>query len=278
MSFETMLHRAGRTGLRLMLTGGLMAGGLMASLAFAPLPVKAADVDLEFTTPTNENASTVTVEIGARRIPVLIPPGTTAPQKRNLIRDAIRASTVPRFTVEDNGPTGLTIKFLTRGTRVVFSPGATGEEKEDVVAGQILTGSIDWGTGQYNPTGAAGDPSRFTAGVITDLGEAEVTLTAEDLEALDGATIAAALFEELLPETAGLGVSLANLGGVLSFSFDRALTEGGGVIFGTTALSEGLSGSVVVDAPEPASLALMGVGLGVAGLAARGRTRKTTRA
>lgn len=273
MSFQNMLRRAGRMGLRLMLTGGLMAG-----LALVAVPAKAADVDLEFTTPTNTDASTVTVDIGARRISVLIPPGTTAPQKRNLIRDAIRANQVPRFTVEDNGPTGLTIKFLTRGTRVVFSPGATGEEKEDIVAGQILTGSIDWGTGQYNPTGASGEPSRFTAGVITDLGEAEVTLTAEDLEALDGATIAAALFDELLPEVAGLGVSLANLGGTLAFAFDRSLTVGGGVIFGTTALSEGLSGSVVVDAPEPASLALMGLGLAAAGLAARGRGRRTTRA
>lgn len=267
MKLRTMLRRAGRTGLRLMLGSGL----LMAGLALAPAPVKAADVDLEFTTPTNDAATTVTVEIGAKKISVLIPPGKTAPEKRNLIRDAIKANAVPKFTVEDNGPTGLTIKFLTRGTKVVFSPGATGEEKEEVVAGQILTGSIGWGSGLYNPQSATGEPSLFKAGVITDLGRAEVSLSALDLAALDGETIAASLFEELLPQVAGLGVSLVNEGGELLFAFNREQTVGGGVIFGTTALSEGLFGSVVVDAPEPASLALVGVGLVAAGLGVRRR-------
>lgn len=270
MNLRTMLRQAGLTGCRLALACGLTVAALLTGAE----PAVAADVNLEFTTPTNPALTTVTVDIGTTKINVPIPPGTSAPQKRNLIRDAINANAVPKFTVEDDGPTGLTIKFLTRGTKVVFSPGATGEEREEIVAGQILTGDIDWGTGFYNSVDANGDPSQFTAGVITDLGEAEVTLTADDLAALDGTTIAAALFAELLLEVAGLGVSLVNLGSTLAFTFDQALTEGGGVIFGTTALSEGLSGSVVVDAPEPASLALAGLGMAAVGLGARRRKAK----
>ena len=66
------------------------------------------------------------------------------------------------------------------------------------------------------------------------------------------------------PFVADYGASLFNGGDYLNFSFDTSLTSrGGGVIFGTTSLSDGAFGSIVVGVPEPASVWLVMLALGL---------------
>ena len=259
---------ASRRGRRFLLGVAFLLG-----FCITPAVSLAKDVDLTFTTPTNDVARDVTVKIGATSLTVTIPPGTGAGAKRDLIFDKIDTNAVPNFDVVKKGATGLTIQNLTAGTVVEFVPGKTGEAPDKITAQLPRSGTIDLVSTAYDPLDAFGNPSSFTGGVVTDLGELAITLLATDLAALDGATIAAALFSAMEPQEGLFGFDVVNLGTSLAFGFDPAFTTTiGGVIFGTTALNEGLSGTLLAEVPEPSALGLLAAGA-VLLAAARRRVR-----
>jgi hypothetical protein len=242
----------------------------MAAILIAS-PLLANDVNLTFTTPTNKDQvhpAIVHVKIGDTDIPVQIPAGTTAPQKRDLIRYAINSNKIPSFIARDNGDTGISIKYLTAGTAVTFTPGDTGESQDKEVADATTDAWFGFGTAEYASTDASGNPSQFTGGIVTDLGELSFTVSADQLHSLDGTTITQALFADLAPLAPSLGASILNEGDELMFTFNPLDTQGGGgVIVGTTALTPGaFEGLVVAPAPEPAYLFILGSGvLGLSG-------------
>lgn len=234
---------------------------LLIGLCVVPAASPAKDVDLNFTTPTNTAAATVKVKIGTTTLEIAIPAGTTAEGKRDLIFAKIDTNTVPNFDVMKRGTTGLTIQNLTAGTVVEFEPGQTAEKADKLTAQLPRSGRIDFTTTVFDPLDAFGAISTFTGGVVTDAGELAITLLATDLAALDGATIVAALFNSLSPQEAVFGFDVVNLGTSLAFGFDPAFTTMiGGVIFGTTALNEGLLGSLLAEVPEPSALGLLAAG------------------
>ncbi|MBI5863166.1 MAG: hypothetical protein HZB38_01370, partial [Planctomycetes bacterium] len=99
------------------------------------------DKTMKFSKPTNRANSDVTVEVDpGQDVTVTIPPNTSAEQKRNLIRDALRAA---GYDVTDNGAGGneLTIRHLANGTKVRFRPGSTGERRDDVLSTAAVMGT-----------------------------------------------------------------------------------------------------------------------------------------
>lgn len=95
-------------------------------------------------------------------------------------------------------------------------------------------------------------PSEFTAGIFTDLGELTAVVSAEELDfQTDGPIICQALFQRLAPQAPHFGVQINFAGDRLEVYFDPAYTLNvGGISFGTTSLSQGCSGSVMLLGPD----------------------------
>lgn len=208
-----------------------------------------------FTKPINEQDTTVTVEVEpGPDVPVVIPPRTSAERKRNLIRDALIDA---GYDVTDNGAGGseLTIRHLTDGTTVKFRPGSTGEKSDKIVSDAVVAATIEF-NGFFEPIEREFlRPAVFTAGVVTDLGELTVQVSAEDLHfQTEGPMICQALFQRLAPRAPQFGAQILFAGDRLEIYFDPAYTlTQGGIVFGTDSAGEGCSGAVRsgVGAPPP---------------------------
>ncbi len=242
----------------------LLAGLLHSATARAEF------VTLVLSTPTNKETTTVRVSIGAKFADVLILPITSAEKKVSRIVDEL-VKKYPELKL-DLTPLGqdqfpdLGFKIQVHadvGTFVTFSPGRTGEKKDTL---QVKARNYDaelkaffgFGSGIFESLDAFGDDASFTGGFITDVGELSLSILASSLPSLDGTAITQALFDGLRAFAPAYGAAIFNGGDYLGFSFEPALTTNGwGVTFGTTSLSEGLFGSVFVPAPEPASAWLM---------------------
>jgi Dockerin type I domain len=219
---------------------------LLASLiALASAATATEDKTMRFSRPTNSADATVTVEIDpGNDVRVTIPPGTTAVQKRNLIRDALIAG---GYDVTDNGPTGneLTIRYLRNGTKVSFRPGSTGELRDDVLCAAAVHATVAF-EGLFLPFPGPDQPAVFTAGIVTDVGELTAQVSAQELNfQTDGPIICQALFQRLAPRAPQYGAQINYAGDRLEVYFDPAYTvTQGGIIFGTSSFSPGASGSV----------------------------------
>lgn len=219
---------------------------VLALATLSPLAL-AKDATMTFTTPSNRRASTVKIGLSPYRdAQVIIPAGSTVEQKRNLIRDAIKAEN-PNLTVEDVGTTGLKIKDIHDNTNVTFDPGDTGEAKDKIACAAPAGGAISF-TGPFDPFDWNSGEAVFTAGIVTDLGELEVGVTASELNfQTEGPIICQALFQRLAPRAPQFGAQINFAGDRLEVYFDPAYSiTTGGVIFGTTSQSEGCSGSLNV--------------------------------
>ena len=222
--------------------------GMAAAIVLAAGSALATEsVSMAFSKPTNTKDTKVTVHIkpGAD-VTVDIPVDKSAEWKRNAIRDALIAK---GYDVADNGAGGnqLTIKHLADGTEVTFNPGDTGEKKDDVVGKNVREAKVGF-QGSFDPIDPTGLPAEFTAGIVTDVGELTVVVSAQELNfQTDGPIICQALFQRLAPRAPQFGAQINYAGDRLEVYFDPAYTIGtGGITFGTTSLSPGCTGSVVV--------------------------------
>jgi hypothetical protein len=100
--------------------------------------------------------------------------------------------------------------------------------------------------------GATPQPAIFTAGIVTDVGELSVRLSAQELNfQTDGPIICQALFQRLAPRAPQYGAQINYAHDRLEVYFDPAYTvTQGGVIFGTTSPSPGSSGQILLP-PDP---------------------------
>lgn len=241
--------------------------------AWASTATANVDQKMTFSKPINEADTTVTVEVSpGPDVPVTIPPRTSAEGKRNLIRDALIDA---GYDVVDNGAGGaeLTIRHLTDGTTVKFRPGATGEKADKIVASVAVQATIEF-VGFFDPIEREFlQPAVFTAGIVTDIGELSVRVSAEDLNfQTDGPIICQALFQRLAPHAPQYGAQVLFAGDRLEVYFDPAYTvTQGGIVFGTDSAGEGCTGAVRSGegAPNPCPEDLDGDG--VVGLGDLGR-------
>ncbi len=211
------------------------------------------DKTMSFSKPTNTADSTVKVIFDPGvDVPVTIPPNTSAEGKRNLIKAELIAK---GYDVTDNGPGGnqLTVKFLANGTTVGFDAGNTGEKKDDVLSVAAVLGDMNY-VGMFEPFDYEGLPAVFTAGIVTDVGELTVQVSAEELNFdTDGPIICQALFQRLAPRAPQYGAQINYAGDRLEVYFDPAYTLApSGISFGTTSPSEGCSGQLLAaGGPDP---------------------------
>lgn len=131
------------------------------------------------------------------------------------------------------------------GGSISWSTGSTAQER-------MLLSSPDVGhatiaaTGFFQPNSQMLLPAMFTAGIVTDVGELSTTVSAQELNfQTDGPIICQALFQRLAPRAPQYGAQINFAGDRLEVYFDPAYTvTQGGIIFGTTSPSPGLSGTI----------------------------------
>jgi len=213
----------------------------------------AGDAKLGFSAPNNRTTKPVTVEIrypdgSVYPITVNIDPNDTAFGKRDKLATAIDDHRRPNWrVVKDHNEPVLTIKDLPRGAVVEFKVNETGEPNDAITVASVFSSTIKF-EGTFDPWDADHRPATFTAGIVTDVGELTVNVSAAELEfQTDGPIICQALFQRLAPQAPLHGATLLYVGDRLEIYFDPAYTVGhGGVIFGTTSLSPGCSGSVLI--------------------------------
>jgi len=222
----------------------LIAAGV--SLGLVASAVATENADMTFSKPTNTSDATVQVFFDpGPDVSVPIPAGTSAEGKRNRIRDALRAA---GYDVVDGAAANqLTVQFLRNGTGVRFDPGTTGELRDDVVGASVAEGNLGF-QGFFEPFDADRQPAIFTGGIITDVGELSVQISAQELNfQTEGPIICQALFQRLAPRAPQYGAQINYAGDRLEVYFDPEYTvTQGGIVFGTTSPSSGCFGEIVL--------------------------------
>lgn len=214
---------------------------------FATLTALAETATISVSDPMGNGVVTVTVtrpDGTVDTIPISVMHVMNATDKR----DQIAVNLFGRgYNVQSVGLRGVKIKDLPKGTTVAINAGTTAEQIDRIVASAAHDSQIQFG-GVFDPIAPDGFPADFTAGFVTADGSFLAQVTAEELEfQTDGANIALALFERLVQPAADLGVELELVGDGIRVSFPGPLsTETGGVVFGTTSPSEGLSGGLLL--------------------------------
>ncbi len=217
--------------------------------------VSAGDATLGFTAPSNTTKKNVKVTITypndqTYTISVEIAAGDTAIQKRDKIAAAIDAHAIPNWRVEKHATEAvLTIKDLPTGAVVKFDPGETGEIADTIRVGKLAVAAASF-EGSFDPLDSAGHPAVFVAGLMTELGELRVRVSAAELDfQTEGPRICQALFQRLAPRAPQFGALVNFAGDRLEIYFDPAYTvTQGGLVFGTNSRSAGASGrATVVD-------------------------------
>lgn len=222
-------------------------------LASVPAALATDHFNMTFSKPTNTKDEDVKVvfEPGPD-VTVTIPSPCSASRKRDLIKNALIAAgyDVP---ITGDGTNQLVVQYLTSGTKVTFEPGKTGEKADEVVGKAAKDATISFSAPFFQPFDNEGLPAVFTAGLMTDLGELTVEVSAPELNfQTDGPIICQALFQRLAPRAPQYGAEIQFAGDRLEVYFDPAYTVGiGGITFGTTSPSPGMSGGVRFEPPTP---------------------------
>lgn len=243
---------------------------LSAGLLLAPLRASARDVAMEFGTPLNTVPTLVEVKLKLLGLPPLtipawIPPGVPATVKAQIIGAALAAAGfdvdilpfgLPMIIIQNLKP-GVNVRFVDHGTgerpdkfRLIMPPLPPPPELPEPGLGY---GVMNYGIGHFEPFDAQGQPAIFTAGIVTDVGELTVQVSAQELNfQTDGPIICQALFQRLAPRAPQYGAQINYAGDRLEVYFDPAYTvTQGGIIFGTSS-RQGESGASI-DVPVPTS-------------------------
>jgi hypothetical protein len=237
------------------------------SLALTPLRSDARDIQMEFSTPHNTVPTLVQVKLkipgtpgSYLTIPIMIPPGINAHAKAQLIGTTVAGY---GLTVEffPQGLPAIIIKNLKPAVHARFVDFGTGERPDKIKFVAPSLPPLQYpapGYGYYEPLGHfnpfdhQNQPAIFTAGIVTDVGELAVQVSAEELNfQTDGPIICQALFQRLAPQAPQYGVTLDYAFDRLEVYFDPAYTvTQGGIIFGSSS-SEGESAAGVILPPDP---------------------------
>jgi hypothetical protein len=195
---------------------------------------------------------------------ITIPAGRNATQKRQDIIAGLKAKgyEVKEVGVAGDDPFGLDILALPSGQKVTFKPGATGEGRDRLLTTTpVLPGAIfqfGFQNTTFDPLDTFGNPALFSGGFVTDLGSLIAEVSSTELSSTSGTAIVQALFNELVGSAPAFGATVENRGDFVDITTLIPLTFGG-VIFGTTSLTEGAFGSIqATDIPEPGGLPLAG--------------------
>jgi hypothetical protein len=210
------------------------------------------DVTFTFTKPTGSGVIDMKFEPGPDAS-ADISSTMTATEKRDEIKAKLEAK---GYTCTSVGSAGLTVSDLRDGTKVSFIPGPTGEKKDVQTASVADVGDFGFGNVMYTPFDATGQPAVFTGGLITSRGELSAQVSSLELGSPIGPLIAQALFQRLAPQAPAFGAHLSLLGDVIEARFDPNVAHNAGMVYGTTSLTGGLSGSVTL-LPEPSALAAL---------------------
>jgi hypothetical protein len=209
----------------------------------------AGDATIKVSQPTGNGFVTVTItrpDGSVDSIPISVTTVMTVEEKR----DQIAVNLLGRgYSTAPVGPDGVKILNLDSGTSVQFDPGATGEVADRISVSAASEGHVQF-QGFFDPIDAHGNPAVFTAGFIASTGSVLMQVSAEELHFVtDGANVAAALYERLLPEAQRLSVEMFVDDAGLHMSLPpSAKPRQGGVVFGTTSLSPGCAGRVTAGA------------------------------
>jgi hypothetical protein len=244
------------------------------------LMMKTPVIALAGLTPALADAASVRLTVGKANAPGLVavqiePPGKppltvqapatplmTPAQKRDSIHNALQAAGIPSAPL---GPDSLDLPGLSDGTKLSFAIGSTAEAPDALaVIGTTLAlpmQSIIYSPPHdpnvppppFAPIDPTGQPAIFTAGIITDVGDLTVQVSAAELTfQTDGPIICQALFQKLAPQAPAYGAGINYAGERLDVFFDPSYTiTQGGIIFGTTSQTPGCSGTVILPKPPP---------------------------
>lgn len=236
------------------------------TLACSPLQAYAKDILMEFGTPLNTVPTLVEVKLkipgtdaSYLTIPVVIPPGIPAHVKAQLIGTAVAGHglNVEFFPL---GLPAIIITDLKPAVHARFVDHGTGERPDKIkFAAPVLPpfelpspsfGHLDH-LGHFDPFDSQNLPAIFTAGILTDVGELTVQVTAAELNfQTDGPIICQALFQRLAPHAPQYGVQVNYAGDRLEVYFDPAYTvTQGGIIFGNTS-RQGESDAGIILPPD----------------------------
>ncbi|MGE0478931.1 MAG: hypothetical protein AB7Q17_00540 [Phycisphaerae bacterium] len=231
----------------------MLAGSVVCtSAAFA------ADARLRVSAPSNTVPRHVEVSFTSADgtpvlVPVPIPPALTRTPtwKRDLIVEALSAAGQPASA--GPGDDELTIHNVAAGSEVQLRDVGTGEVRDSIAAPGVLNGGVAF-PGFFDPFDYRNAPAVFTAGIVTDVGELSVQISAQELSfQTEGPIICQALFQRLAPRAPQYGAEVLFAGDRLEVYFDPAYTvQSGGIVFGTSSRGEGNAGFLtlphIVDA------------------------------
>ncbi len=240
------------------LQAALLTTGVLGTLG---TPIASADtraVFMQFSDPGNVREAQVILQFEDtakqdgdprkyRYVIATIPPDTNARQKRDIILSRLQFN---GFTARTSGDRGLILSNIDSKVKVHFDNGGTMEH--DVITCQApVAGEINF-RGVFEPHTPDGQPAIFSAGIITDHGQASCSVSAADLNfQTDGPTICASLCQLLAPQAQQLGAQVGLVGDQILVRFDpQSVIDTGGVTWGTDSPSEGCGGALALGFPN----------------------------
>lgn len=235
-------------------TRAILRALAVCALAARTFPALAGDVSITVSPTTNPGPALMTIAVADDVFNMMFASATPSLIKRGMIADQLSDH---GYGVSLFGPgslpfDGLVIHTPPDESTVSINTGGTGSILESITAAGVGNATVSF-TGHLLPFDAIGEPAIFTAGIITDVGQLTVQIPASELMfQTDGPIICQALFQRLAPRAPQYGAQINYAGDRLEIYFDPAYTfSSGGIIFGTTSLSQGCTGGIIVPSNPP---------------------------
>jgi hypothetical protein len=192
--------------------------------------------------------------LGTEEFVIPVPPLASASIKADCIAGGCApgsgVTTHPVFHAA--GSDTVKIVDLAPGTPIRFDCHTGADMPVQISFSVVTIGQIGFAD-SFDPIGGTGQPARFAAGIVTDLGTAVEQVSAQELNfQTDGPIICQALFQRLAPRAPQYGAQINYAGDRLEVYFDPAYTvTQGGVVVGTTSLSPGAYATLNIPPVPP---------------------------